>query len=77
MGLNAMPKIDAKTIITCTSGIILLIASLYFFLLGVSLMIDYHVAPSLLAVAIGFACLSGSITLIRSWIISKAVEKEK
>lgn len=71
-----MVKIDAKSIIVCGVGVVLLGVSIYFFLLGVSLMIDYHVAPSLLAAAIGFACLSASITLLRSWIVSKAVEKE-
>ena len=71
-----MAKIDAKSVIVCGIGIVLLGVSIYFFLLGVSLMIEYHVAPSLLAAAIGFACLSASITLLRSWIISRAVEKE-
>ncbi|HIQ02801.1 MAG TPA: hypothetical protein EYH40_00065 [Desulfurococcales archaeon] len=71
-----MAKIDAKSVIVCGIGVVLLGVSIYFFLLGVSLMVDYHVAPSLLAAAIGFACLSASITLLRSWIISRAVEKE-
>ena len=71
-----MAKIDAKSVIVCGIGVVLLGVSIYFFLLGVSLMIEYHVAPSLLAAAIGFACLSASITLLRSWIISRAVEKE-
>ena len=72
-----MPEIDVKSIVICVIGIILLGVSVYFFLLGVSLMVEYHVAPSLLAAAIGFACLSASVTLLRSWIISKAVEKGK
>ncbi len=72
-----MVKIDLKSTIICVIGITLLVVSIYFFLLGVSLMVDYHVAPSLLAAAIGFACLSASVTLLRSWIVSRAMEKEK
>mgnify|MGYP000392009777 CR=1 FL=1 len=72
-----MAKIDVRSIVVGITGIILLGISIYFFLLGVSLMIDYHVAPSLLAAAIGFACLSASITLLRSWIVGRALEKER
>lgn len=52
--------------------------SLYFFYVGIALMMAKDVASSLLAVLVGFVTLGGGITLLRSWTLARAYTiKEK
>ena len=50
---------------------VLIAFSLYFFYVGVALMMAKDVASSLLAVLIGFATLGGGITLLRTWALAR------
>ncbi len=57
---------------------VLIAFSLYFFYVGIALMMAKDVASSLLAVLIGFVTLGGGITLLRSWTLARAYTiKEK
>lgn len=55
------------------AGFILILFSLYMFYLGLTLMQNVQdVASSLLATLIGFVTMSGGVTLIRTWSLSRA-----
>ena len=74
MGLD-MP---ARDYITPVSGLILLFFSLYMFYNGIVLMSLYRdVASSLLSILIGFVTLSGGVTLIRTWSLTRVYSSEK
>ena len=58
------------------SGIFLLLASLYFFLLSLELVSGavQNITASLLSALIGFSLLSAGVTLLRSWALARAAE---
>lgn len=58
-------------------GIFLVLVSLYFFSISVSLVSGGEVAGGLLSALIGFALLATSTTLIKLWGLMKIREKEK
>ncbi|WFO74510.1 hypothetical protein J4526_05330 [Desulfurococcaceae archaeon MEX13E-LK6-19] len=54
------------------AGLVLILFSLYMFYLGLGLMQSAQdVASSLLATLIGFVTMSGGVTLIRTWSLSR------
>ena len=67
-----------KDYISPTLATVLIAFSLYFFYVGIALMMAKDVASSLLAVLIGFVTLGGGLTLLRAWVLARAyVIKEK
>ena len=58
-------------------GVFLVLVSLYFFSISVSLVSSGEVAGGLLSALIGFALLATSTTLIKLWGLMKIREKEK
>jgi len=64
--------VKEKDYVSPVAGIVLLLFSLYMFYEGIALMVVRDVASSLLATLIGFVSLSGGITLIRTWSLSRA-----
>ena len=63
--------------VTPVAGLILVLFSLYMLYRGVELMREQDVASSLLATLIGFLSLSGGVTLLRTWAITRAYSVEK
>lgn len=57
----------------------LLVGSFYFFNLGLRLMMAQppRVAASLLAVLIGISLLASSVSLFRTWILARALERRE
>lgn len=71
-----MPERIVLALVAIVS-IVLLGASMYFFLVSLSLMMRFDVTSSLLAALIGFTTLSASISVIKSWIIARAFRKQE
>jgi len=74
MGLTILVNGSAR--IPLVLGIFLILVSLYFFSMGVTLVSNGDVASGLLAALIGFALLATSITLIKLWGLMKIKGKE-
>ncbi len=55
----------------------LIVASIYFFLLGVNLMVRLEVLASLLSVMIGFVLLSYGVNLLRAYLVTRAAWTSK
>jgi len=75
-----MVKISGKEgIISLVAAIVLLGAALYFFMISVSLMSfqQPRVTASLLALIIGFVCLSSSLNLFKLSLFSRAASEEE
>lgn len=69
-----------KDYISPIAGFILLGFSIYIFLSAIQLMMNRDVPSSLLAVLIGFVCLTGGVSLIRTWTLTRTalkIEEEK
>ncbi len=68
MGINVPGKGDLVAPVT---GLILIGFSIYIFLWSLQLMVNRDVPSSLLAALIGFVSLSGGVTMIRTWSLSR------
>ncbi len=66
-------------IVALLAALVLLAFAIYFFMISISLMSyrEPRVTASLLALIIGFVCLSSSLTLFKSTIYSRIVEKSE
>ncbi len=64
-----------KDFISPIAGLILLFFSLYMFYNGIVLMSVGDVATSLLSILVGFVTLSGGVTLIRTWSLTRIYRK--
>jgi len=68
-----------EVVVSFVAAILLLAFSIYFFLVSVSLM-SYpqpKVTASLLALIIGFVCLSGALNLFKATLYSRVASKEE
>ncbi len=67
-----------EVIVSFIAALTLLAFSIYFFMVSVSLMsyVQPRVTASLLALIIGFICLSGSLNLFKATLYSRAASKE-
>ncbi len=59
------------------TGLILIGFSIYVFLWSLQLMVMRDVPSSLLATLIGFVSLSGGVTMIRSWTLTRYASREE
>ncbi len=69
-----------KDYISPIAGLVLIGFSIYIFLSALQLMINRDVPSSLLAVLIGFVSLTGGVSLIRTWSLTRTavkIEKEE
>ncbi len=57
------------------AGVALIAVSVYFFLASVSYISSQAVVAALLSAVIGFVLLSSATSLIRTYVIARAVEK--
>lgn len=66
-----------KSGVMASAGIGLLLASLYFFIRSLDFITSPspNVTASLLSALIGFSALSAGVSILRSWAISRALEK--
>ena len=64
--------------VMAVTGIGLLLASFYFFLRSLDFLTAAtpNVTASLLSALIGFSSLSAGVSILRSWAIARAVEKQ-
>ncbi len=69
--------VRARDVVTPIIGFILVGFSIYVFLSALRLMIIRDVPSSLLATLIGFVSLSGGITMIRTWSLTRYLEEKK
>ncbi|NPA98227.1 MAG: hypothetical protein GXO43_02505 [Crenarchaeota archaeon] len=69
--------VKARDVVTPIIGFILVGFSIYVFLSALRLMIIRDVPSSLLATLIGFVSLSGGITMIRTWSLTRYLEEKK
>ena len=61
--------------ISPVAGLVLIGFSMYIFLWALQLMVNRDVPSSLLAVLIGFVTLTGGVSLIRTWSLSRTALK--
>ncbi len=66
-----------KSAILGLTAIALILVSLYFFLLSISLAsaAEPNITASLLSALIGFSVLSSGVTILRSWAIARVAER--
>ncbi len=69
--------VKARDVVTPIIGFILVGFSIYVFLSAIRLMIIRDVPSSLLATLIGFVSLSGGITMIRTWSLTRYLAEKK
>ncbi|MCE4612232.1 MAG: hypothetical protein F7C07_00140 [Desulfurococcales archaeon] len=69
---------DWKGSVMAVTGVGLLLASFYFFLRSLDFLTTAtpNVTASLLSALIGFSSLSAGVSILRSWAISRAAEKQ-
>ena len=66
-----------KSAVLGITALALILVSLYFFLLSISLAsaAEPNVTASLLSALIGVSILSSGVTILRSWAIARAAER--
>ncbi len=69
--------VKARDVVTPIIGFILVGFSIYVFISAIRLMIIRDVPSSLLATLIGFVSLSGGITMIRTWSLTRYLAEKK
>ncbi len=69
--------VKVRDVVTPIIGFILVGFSIYVFLSALRLMIIRDVPSSLLATLIGFVSLSGGITMIRTWSLTRYLAEKK
>jgi len=72
-----MGLILAKDYVSPVIGLLLVCFSIYIFLQAIQLMISRDIPSSLLSTLIGFVALTGGLTLIRTWILARVVDKSR
>ncbi len=66
----------SKSRIPLFIGMLMVLASFYFFILSINLMSDYKVSSSILSAIIGFILLSYGTAIIRSWLLGASKDSE-
>jgi hypothetical protein len=64
-----------RDVIVPVTGLILIGFSIYLFMESLDLMVIRDVPSSLLAALIGFVSLSGGVSMIRTWSLSRIASK--